>query len=195
MPDKRINDTVASQKTPLSASDNTHIREMFRVKLGILDSNYDIVVRADEAALARAVERWSTGRSRRIVREPVLGHGASDAQARLVVDDFGRLTREMLAEPELLQIDLPVRSDAVTVAARAWPSGFCIYAAMIMVCRDALGLYPPTDIVVTPAMVDVTTWHSIRENFVEDSSSARPFLAYLMGFKPVWHDWAQDVSV
>ena len=68
-----------------------------------------------------------------------------------------------------------------------WMSWLAI--PMTRLCLSALGVGDAKLSALPAHVLDLRTWWSIRENVMDDSSLARPFLAALLGIDPVWHDW------
>ncbi len=161
----------------------------FAAEVDAIGTAHRFGIGLDDAALRRAVARWRNGEAARLGRRGPVPSAGEAAQRQLVVDEHGRMVRELLAEPDLLDIRLPAGGDTVVASARAWPVGFCIYVAMMALCRQSLGepACPPSGVALDPR-----TWWSIRENVAEDMGCARPFLAYLLGLRPIWHDWSSE---
>jgi hypothetical protein len=166
---------------------------MFQRQLERLRRDHGIVAALDRSALAEAERRWHSVRSRNPRLHSEIGAADADIVTRYIADDFGRLTREMLRMPHLLEIILSDSRDPVPPAAAAWPSGFCIYIPMTRLCLSALGVEDAERSALPAHVLDLRTWWSVRENVMDDSSLARPFLAALLGIDPVWHDWSLKV--
>ena len=163
---------------------------MFQTEINSLGLTASIGLSLNETLLTRAEARWLGSRWPRRHQDHAVVRMDAVSQGRYIIDDFGRFIQELLQEKQLLEPELPdALATPLLVAAKVWPTGFCVYIAMMRLCQTALGS-EVMDLGDLPAVVlDPTTWQSIHENVMEDINTARPFLAYLLAITPVWQDW------
>lgn len=169
---------------------------MFQIELSELGLTAKIGVNLNETLLTRAEARWLGSRWPRRHQDQTVIHMDAVIRRQYIMDDFGRFIRELLQERLLLELELPdTLTTPLLIAAKVWPTGFCVYSVMIRLYQAATGS-EVTGWGDLPAVVlDPTTWQSIHENVMEDINTARPFLAYLLAMTPVWHDWTLNTSI
>ena len=137
----------------------------------------------DEPALARAFFDWIDA-----IEHQSAGRRTDRADFTLFCGGLalGELVRAGPARARKAAPAVPGRRLARAAIADFWPEGF-LYAdfcigAVSAVLEQELGAAPPLD----PALDDMRTWWSFRENATENPALAAAFLDLFFGLSPNW---------
>jgi hypothetical protein len=159
-------------------------RESFKQKAGALIERYGLSLAVDERALAQAFVNWALAFHR---ERPDSMRNRRD----FTVFSGGILLRELLragplrahgkAEPRQ-----SIPPDPMARIGEFWPEGFVCAEYCLTIVRAIAEQDCDVHASASPALEDLRTWQSFRENFVEDSSAAAPFFELFMGEAPNW---------
>ena len=103
----------------------------------------------------------------------------------------GVLVRSLLEAGPVVAFEPGADSAAAPLGApaRFWPDGLAAF-------HTALGLYAvlraPDLVARSPRALELSLWWSIRENLLEESGLATPFLELLAGERPNWCYWSAE---
>ena len=153
-------------------------------------TEYGMSFTFQSARLEAAADRWKASRPvrDRLLAAPHSSELESEIAEMVILDDFGRLTREILGQEGSICLSGLPASTFAKRAAKTWPSGFATYAILTTLCRDALeGTF--TGPSLPDRILDAAFLASVKENYAEDQDTARPYLAVMLGRTPRWTDF------
>jgi len=167
-------------------------RESFKQKAGALIERYGLSLAVDERALGQAFFNWALAfQSER----PDSMRNRRD----FTVFSGGIMLRELLRAGPLREHGKGesgqfIPPDPMAQICEFWPEGFLCAEYCLTLVRAILEQDYDMHGSPSPALEDLRTWQSFRENFVEDPSSAAPFFDLFMGQKPNWNFPAHFLS-
>lgn len=167
-------------------------RESFKQKACALVERYGLSLAVDERALGQGFFNWAlTFQSER--------PGSTRDRRDFTVFSGGIMLRELLRAGPLQEHGNGesgqfIPPDPMAQICEFWPEGFLCTDYCLTLVRAILEQDCDMHTSPNPALEDLRTWQSFRENFIEDSSSAVPFFDLFMGQEPNWNFPAHFLS-
>jgi len=159
-------------------------RESFKQKAGALVERYGLSLAVDDRALAQAFFDWALAFQR---ERPNSTRNRRD----FTVFSGGVMLQELLRAGSVRkrgrgEFGQFIPPDPMARICEFWPEGFFCTDYCLVLVRAILEQDYDLHLSPIPALQDLRTWQSFRENFIENPSSAISFFDVFMGQKPNW---------